>query len=145
MRGIYNYIPEKTMFLGYILKVKQFHYRYWQALRVPGVWGSQILRKSAHEGGKVVSPTHRRPLPQEIFLVLISVRGWVDRRTIVRQKGVRQWKKSSDTVGNRTHDLPVCSAVPQPLRHRMPPIVYSPAAVMWLQFILRTWNVLSYV
>jgi len=36
----------------------------------------QISRQSAHEGGKVVSPTHRPPLPpQEIFLVLISVRG----------------------------------------------------------------------
>jgi hypothetical protein len=29
-------------------------------------------------------------------------------------------KKSSDTVGNRTHDLSVCSAVPQPLRHSVP-------------------------
>ena len=27
------------------------------------VWGSQISRQSAHEGGKVVSPTHRQPLP----------------------------------------------------------------------------------
>jgi hypothetical protein len=26
-------------------------------------------------------------------------------------------KKSSDTIANRTRDLPVCSAVPQPLRH----------------------------
>ena len=23
-------------------------------------------------------------------------------------------KKSNDTIGNRTHDLPACSAVPQP-------------------------------
>jgi hypothetical protein len=29
-------------------------------------------------------------------------------------------KKSSETIGNRTRDLPVCSAVPQPLRHRVP-------------------------
>jgi hypothetical protein len=28
--------------------------------------------------------------------------------------------KKSDTIGNRTRDLPVCSAVPQPLRHRAP-------------------------
>jgi hypothetical protein len=36
--------------------------------------GSRISRQSAHEGSKVVSPTHWTPLPpQEIFLVLISV------------------------------------------------------------------------
>jgi hypothetical protein len=46
-----------------------------QALMFPGGSGSQISRQSAHEGGKVVSPRHRLPLSQEIFLVLISVRG----------------------------------------------------------------------
>jgi hypothetical protein len=29
-------------------------------------------------------------------------------------------KISSDTIGNRTRDLPVCGAVPQPLRHPVP-------------------------
>jgi hypothetical protein len=28
-------------------------------------------------------------------------------------------KKPSDTIGNRTRDIPVYSAVPQPLRHRV--------------------------
>jgi hypothetical protein len=34
----------------------------------------RIYRQSANEDGKVVSATHRPPLPQEISLVLISVR-----------------------------------------------------------------------
>jgi len=44
--------------------------------------GPRNFRQSAHEGGKMVSPRHWSPIPplrtQEILLLLISVRGWVD-------------------------------------------------------------------
>jgi len=35
----------------------------------------RIFRQSENEGGKVVRPTHRPSLPQEISMVFISVRG----------------------------------------------------------------------
>jgi hypothetical protein len=57
--------------------VKLSHYRPWTGpLGLQEVGASRISRQSVHEGGKVVSPTHRPPLPpKEIFLVLIYVTG----------------------------------------------------------------------
>ena len=53
-------------------------------------------------------------------MLLVSVRGWVDPRIV--------WKKNSnDTIGNRTRDLPLCSAVPQPTA--------LPRALCWLQWV----------
>jgi len=51
--------------------------------------GPEGSRKSRFpDVGKVVSLTHRPHLPQEIHLVLISVRGCVDSRAIVRPEGL---------------------------------------------------------
>jgi len=98
-------------------KVKQSLYRPGQALRVPQIWGAHISRQPAYEGGKVVSPTHRPPLPPRKYSLLISVRGWVDPRAIVQPEGLCQWNNSNDTIGNRTSDHPACRAVPQPTVH----------------------------
>jgi len=56
-----------TMYPDTHMKVKQSHYRPGPALRVPGGWGSQISRHLAHEGGKVVSPKNRPPLPHRKY------------------------------------------------------------------------------
>ena len=65
-----------------------------QAHGVPGDWGFQVSRQSEREGGKLNQPfTPVTFTSQKIFLVLISVRGWVDPRTIVRPEGLCKWKK----------------------------------------------------
>jgi len=82
------------------VKVQQTHYRPGQSLRVTGGWGSQISRQSVHVGCKIVSPMQWPPLPhQEIFLVLISVRGWVILRYIVWLEGLCQWKIPLKSLG----------------------------------------------
>ena len=79
-------------------------------MRVPGVWGSQTSRQSAHGGGKVVSPTHRPPLPPgnipscPLCKRLSQPQGHNAAGRIMSIKNV------NDTIVNRTRDLPAFSA-----------------------------------
>jgi hypothetical protein len=84
--------------------------RTWRPL---GLWDVEAptfsLDNRLTDGGEGVNLTRRPPFaPQEDSWY------WVDPRAIARLEGLGQLKKYNDVIGNRTHDLPACSTVPQP-------------------------------
>jgi hypothetical protein len=104
---------KKCLFYLAIINAKQSHFLPGEAVRVLGGWGSQILRQSLHEGGKVFSPTHRPPLPPS------NISGTHFCQRLSRPHGgivvgrIMSMKNSNDTIGNWIRDLPAFSAVIQ--------------------------------
>jgi hypothetical protein len=88
------------------VKVKLSLYRPWRPsglreVEIP----THIFRHSAHRWRQGCQPTGR-------FLVLISVKGWVDPRVIVRLEGLGKLNKCTSS-GIRTSNLPLSSIAPQ--------------------------------
>jgi hypothetical protein len=116
-------------------KVKQSHFRPRQALRVPGGWCYKSSWQSTHEGGKIVSPTHRPPLPPRKYswysflLEAESIKKLAEVKylrtdfsllTTSRPEGLYQWKIPVTTSGIEpaTFQL-VAQCLNQP-RHHVP-------------------------
>ena len=73
-----------------------------------------MSRQSAHESGKVVSPTHRPPLPPGNIPGTHFCQKLSQPQNHSAAGRIKSMKNSNDTIGNRTRDLPTCSAVSQP-------------------------------
>ena len=102
------------------VKVKQSHYR-------PGrPWGFQEVEAPRFQDNrhmKVVRLSTPRTgclYPQEIFLVLICVSGWVDPGAIVQPEGLCQWKIAMTPSGIEPATFRLVAECLNQLRHRMP-------------------------
>ena len=99
------------------------HHHLWDTTLVQawrGPWGCRSLRfigflDTRHmKVARLSDLCSCRFCPQEIFLVLISVRGWADPRAVERLERLSREKIPMNPSGNRTSDLAAFSAVPHP-------------------------------
>jgi hypothetical protein len=97
--------------------VKQSHYRPGQAQEFGAPRCSdnrhmKVVRLSALSTGRLY--------PQEIFLVLISIRVWVNLRAIVRPDGLCQWKILVKPSGIKPSTFRLVAQCHKQLRHCVP-------------------------
>jgi hypothetical protein len=91
-----------------------------ETLRVPGGWGSQISRQSAHEDSKVVSPTHRQPGTH--FCYRLS-----------QLEELCQWKIPVIPLGIQPSTFRLVAQCLNQLRHCMPPAKNVISTIFWIK------------
>jgi hypothetical protein len=134
-------IPDRNEYQEYFLGVNADCPGEYQSASVPGGWGSQISRQSAHIGGKIISPTHQPHLPPG-YIPGTHFCQRLNRVQCHNAAGRIMSKKiSSDNIGNRNSDLLACSAASQPLRAPLLyflPLIFGITLFVSLHFITLT-------
>ena len=86
-------------------------------------WGFQEVEAPKFQGGKVVSPRNRAPLPPRNIPGAHFCQRLSQPQSYSAVGRIMSMKNFNYTILNRTRDLPACSALPQPTAPRRTPVM----------------------
>jgi hypothetical protein len=136
----------RHIYIILVVKVKLSCNRPWRPIGLWDVEAPIFCRQSAHRwrwGCQSYAPAAIYAPGR--FLVLISVRGWIDPRITMGLKGLGKLKKFNYLIGTPTCDLPACSIVPQPTTLPRAPVLFLWFLEnVWICYFVNTYTSLTH-